>query len=200
MSRLIESIRLEDNQLKNLDFHNERFNRSRHQLFSSTDYVDLKEKIIITGKYQDIQRVRITYGKKIEKVEILPYQRRTVTSCKIVFDNDIDYQYKYADKSMFAKHLTEDGCEIIIIKNGLITDTSFSNIVFYDGVQWHTPAKPLLKGTMRAYLLDKGLIIEKDIPLEMVKSFKKLRFINAFNGFENPFELDIQAIRSFKEE
>jgi 4-amino-4-deoxychorismate lyase len=99
---------------------------------------------------------------------------------------------------MFAKYLTDEGCDIIIIKNGLVTDTSFSNICFYDGTRWLTPAKPLLKGTMRAYLLSKNLIIEKDISVEIIKSYKKLRFINAFNGFENPFELEISAIMGLK--
>ena len=53
--------------------------------------------------------------------------------------------------------------EILIIKDGHITDTSISNIVFRlpDG-WWLTPFTPLLKGIMRTYLLESGPAIQMD--------------------------------------
>ena len=49
------------------------------------------------------------------------------------------------------------------VKNGRLTDTSYSNIALFDGNRWVTPAHPLLKGTMRQSLIDKGLLKEKGI-------------------------------------
>ena len=51
----------------------------------------------------------------------------------------------------------------LIVKDGYLTDTSIANIALYDGYTWFTPAHPLLRGTKRAELLNKQLIVEKDI-------------------------------------
>jgi 4-amino-4-deoxychorismate lyase len=194
MYLLIETVRLENNQLKNVEFHNERMNRSRFELFGTKEKIDIGQILFIKHKYQEIQRVRITYNEKIQNIEIIPYKRRYIKSFKIVVDDTINYNYKYADRSVFAKYLTEIDVEIIIIKNGFVTDTSFSNLVFHDKQQWITPALPLLKGTMREFLIKNGLIIERDITFNEIRNFDKFRLINAFNGFENPFEFDISAI------
>lgn len=55
----------------------------------------------------------------------------------------------------------------------------YNNIALYDGSSWFTPRTPLLKGTMRAYLLDKGLIEEADIRPSDLPSFRKVSLINA---------------------
>ena len=36
--------------------------------------------------------------------------------------------------------------EILITRNGLLTDTSIANIALFNGKEWHTPKHPLLKG------------------------------------------------------
>jgi len=45
--------------------------------------------------------------------------------------------------------------EVVFIKNGMVTDCSIGNLLFFDGHEWITPYIPLLKGTQRAFLLDK---------------------------------------------
>ena len=72
-----------------------------------------------------------------------------------------------------------DADEIIIVKNGRLTDTSYSNIALFDGNRWVTPAHPLLKGTMRQSLIDKGLLEEKDIMAEDFPKYLEVRLINA---------------------
>jgi 4-amino-4-deoxychorismate lyase len=69
--------------------------------------------------------------------------------------------------------------EVIIIKNGCVTDTSYTNICFFDGKEWLTPDTPLLQGTMRRYLLDKGVIREVRIRRKDIQYFKKVSLINA---------------------
>ena len=59
--------------------------------------------------------------------------------------------------------IRQDKDDILIVKNGLLTDTSIANIALYDGNDWYTPLHPLLKGTKRAELLDKGVLKEKEI-------------------------------------
>lgn len=69
--------------------------------------------------------------------------------------------------------------ELIIVKNGIITDTSYANLVFYNGKEWHTPSRPLLQGTKRQKLIDEGKIKEREIRVHDLKKFTKCSLINA---------------------
>ena len=71
--------------------------------------------------------------------------------------------------------------DIIIVKNGFVTDSSFSNLIFFDGKEWYTPSTPLLKGTTRARLLNEKKITERVIKIEDIKNYKSISLINAFN-------------------
>jgi len=73
--------------------------------------------------------------------------------------------------------------EILIIKNGLVTDCFYYNVAFYSDA-WYTPASPLLAGTMRASLLEEKKITPIDISLEDVPRYSKICLFNALNPFE----------------
>ena len=104
-----------------------------------------------------------------------------VRTLKIVYYENIDYHLKFSNRvlleSLLARRETCD--EIIIVKNGLVTDTSMSNLIFYDGTRWVTSAKPLLKGTCRERMLASGMLSEMDIRPEDIKNFKGCKLINA---------------------
>ena len=84
--------------------------------------------------------------------------------------------------------------DILIVKNGLVTDTSFSNVAFLDGSRWLTPEHPLLEGTKRAKLLEAGILAEADIRPEEIYRFKKVRLINAMMDWEDSYEIDAGKI------
>ena len=75
--------------------------------------------------------------------------------------------------------------EILIEKDGYLTDTSIANIAFYDGEQWVTPAIPLLKGTMRQKLLDEGFLQTRNIKKEELTHYTQVALTNAMIGFKN---------------
>ena len=77
----------------------------------------------------------------------------------MIENNKICYSLKLTDRSQINRLLKQKGNydDILIVKNGFITDTSISNIIFYNGSKWITPAAPLLKGTCRDKLLKEGL-------------------------------------------
>ena len=141
-------------------------------------------------------KCRIIYSKQIEKIEFIPYQLPIIRSLKIIVDDQIEYNHKYLDRNQLDHLYRQRGdCDdILIVKNGLITDTLFANTVFYDGEDWLTPAKPLLKGTQRARLLEKGIIETADIRAEALKSFEKVRLINAMIRFEDEFEMEVGSL------
>jgi 4-amino-4-deoxychorismate lyase len=93
----------------------------------------------------------------------------------------LDYHLKYADRSALNKlaELRGDCDEILIVKDGQITDTSFSNVVFTDGQQFVTPSSYLLPGTMRAALLQSGAITEAPIRTGDLQQFSHVTLINA---------------------
>jgi 4-amino-4-deoxychorismate lyase len=95
---------------------------------------------------------------------------------------------------MFDKKGLAD--DVLIVKNGWITDTSFANILFFDGKRWLTPEKPLLKGTQRENLLRQGLIFQANISPASLPDFSKARLINAMIRFEDEIDVKIGRIES----
>ena len=81
--------------------------------------------------------------------------------------------------------MREEGDDILIIKDLLVTDTSIANIAFEtSGGEWITPKNPLLKGTTRARLLDEGKLKEADIRVHELRSFTKVALLNAMIDFD----------------
>ena len=76
--------------------------------------------------------------------------------------------------------------DILIVKRGQVTDSSISNIVFRRGKHWYTPWSALLKGTTRAYLLERNIIKEEKIRIEDLKTFESFKLINAMLEFDAP--------------
>jgi 4-amino-4-deoxychorismate lyase len=196
MCRLIESIKVDNWQLQNIGYHNERLNRSRKELFDIQDAADLSELILLPADLDSgIYKCRVVYSKILHSIEFLPYIPRQINSLRLVTADDIDYSYKFQDRNNFKelmKDLAED--EILIVKNGFITDTSFSNIVFYDGSNWITPSTYLLNGTMRKYLLDAKKISIRNIRPEDIKSFESAKLINAMLDLVNSQIIPIKNI------
>ena len=65
-------------------------------------------------------------GQGITLVRADEYCMRAISSLRLVTCDDIDYAYKSADRSRLGLRGNAD--EIIIVRNGLLTDTSYSNI------------------------------------------------------------------------
>ncbi len=141
-------------------------------------------------------KCRVIYSIQIEIIEFIPYNIPSIKSLKIVVDNQIEYSHKYLNRAQLHKlYEQKDDCDDILIAiNGLITDTYFANILFYNGKEWVTPAKPLLKGTQRAKLLQEEKIKTADIRLEDLKYFEKARMINAMIRFEDGANINIDRI------
>lgn len=185
MCLFIETIRIENGQICNLNYHTDRFNRTRAAFLKEVVPINLSE-FISPPELSGIQKCRIVYGKRIEEITYASYQVREVSSLRLIADDLIDYTYKKADRkelnSLFSQRGTAD--DILVVKNGFLTDTSIANIALYEGNTWYTPAHPLLKGTRRAELLEKRLIVEKDIPLLKIKDYSHIMLFNAMIDWE----------------
>ncbi|HLF36158.1 MAG TPA: aminotransferase class IV [Cyclobacteriaceae bacterium] len=196
MSLFIETIKIVDGQIKNLPCHHTRFNHTRQSFFPETPALDLGEWIKIPKECTSgIFRCRVTYGEEIENIEFEKYSYPKIRSLKLVYDDDIEYSFKYKNRFQLSGLLRQRGdCdEIIIVKHRRLTDTTFSNLVFLSGGAWYSPQYPLLKGTKREMLLDEAMISESDIFVSDLPRFEKAGLINAMIEL-NELTLDIGQI------
>lgn len=198
MSRFIESICLQNGVFRNLDYHQRRMNVTRYKKFGLEEEIDLlvilnQSNFPKDGKH----KVRIVYDEQIQEVEFLTYRVRPIHSIRLVENNEIEYRFKSEDRHAFElmkDSIVED--EIIIVQNGQITDTSYSNLVFFDGEKWVTPATYLLNGTMRQALLDEGQIVEEEVNPKDLNRFLSLKLINAMMDLNESPELTISVIQN----
>ncbi len=188
MSPLLETIKLEDGELFNIEYHNRRLNKARRDYFGLKAEIDLEGIITITEEYKTgLYRCRVIYSPEIERVEFVRHQYRKVESLRLVEGNSVDYRFKYTDRkqllNLFGRRGEYD--DILIVKNGCITDSSTANAVFFDGAKWWTPDTPLLPGTQRERLLEEGKIFECRITPGGLNKYINAGLINAMQDLEN---------------
>lgn len=199
MCRLIESVKVYQRKLWNIEFHNLRLNNSRRILFGCRDIIDLSDKIKLPNKLSnEIYKCRIIYSKDIHSIEFIPYKKKQIDSIKLIENNFIDYEHKYENRDELNKMLINSGAdEIIIIKNDYITDASFANIILSDGEVFVTPSTPLLNGTKRMKLLQEGIIREEELKKNDLRKFKFIYLINAMRDLDETSKLLIGKIVDF---
>ena len=186
--QLLETIKCLDGKLYNLSFHQSRFNLARKQFFPDAQLLSLSEIIEVPEFAQTgLFRCRVLYNVQIEKIEFLPHQYRPVKSLKLVKADNIDYAYKYENRQLLQAlyKQRDDADDILIVKNGCITDSFTANPVFYDGTYWWTPNTPLLPGTQRAHLIEKRKIKVCRITTAELPKYQKVGLINAMQDLEN---------------
>lgn len=183
----IETFKVTKSNINNLYYHNQRFNNTR-KIFFNLNFLDLSSIVNL----ENDARCRISYNENILNIEYFPLNKREFKSFKIVESNNIEYKFKYKNRDKLNSLKDENYDEIIIVKNNLITDTTISNLAFFDGKNWLTPKHPLLKGTYREKLLQENFLKEANINVKELKKFKKFAIINAILEFQ---EIDINNIK-----
>ena len=198
MCRLFETIRITDGIPQYLQLHENRMNRAGKNIWKSVPLISLEQRMVIPASFsKGTVRCKIIYGKEIESIDFSLYHRKRIESLMLVFCDTIDYPDKKLDRSPLENlvGLKEKCDEIIIVKNGFITDSSLANLIFFNGKNWFTPETPLLPGTCRERLLDSGLIFEIKIRPEDIKNYLGVKLINAMRYPEESEIIPISQIR-----
>lgn len=188
MCQLFETIKIIGGEPQNLSLHDERMNRSRRKLFGNNDLLKLSDYITVPNADKDrITRCRVIYAISVNSIDFSPYIPANIKTLKIVDAGTLLYDYKYLDRSRLIALIDKrEADDILIIRNGCVTDVSFANIVFTDGERWITPDTPLLHGTMRELLLRQGVIKMDRITINDLSLFTHFKLINAMLGFDSP--------------
>lgn len=195
--KFIETIQVKKREFQNIHFHNQRLNQARQNVLKKTNDWQLEKLISIPDHLtDDIYKCRIVYSEDIHSVIFEPYQIRPIHSLKAVYHSSIDYNYKYLNRDLLHHLFEQKGScdDILIIKNGFVTDSYYCNVAFFYKKNWYTPTAPLLKGTQRAALIEKNIIEEKDILIDDLHIFSKVRLFNAMMEWENAPEISIKEI------
>jgi len=174
-----ETIKCEDEEVFNLHYHNQRISRTIGMNINLQEY--------IYPPNNKLLKCKVIYDQDgIINIEYLPYKERDINSFKIIIDNQIEYKFKSIDRKNIDKLYNKKvNCnEIIIIKNGYITDTSIANIAIFENGIWLTPKKPLLQWTTLDRLIDLDYIKQSNITLKQLQQTSKIALMNAMIGFK----------------
>ena len=160
----VETIRIHRVRINNLALHQSRMASTIRELHGPHAAVPsllqaIRENIAVPDA--GLYTCRVTYDTSIRGIDLEPYTPRTIASLRLVdAPPSLDYHLKSADRSALAALAALKGwCDdVIIVRRGLVTDTSYTNLVFRSPRGLLTPTEPLLAGTMRRHLLESGII------------------------------------------
>ena len=181
MYPVFESINVIHGEAQHLIYHRQRMQRTAFALWGiQTSYHNLSQAIgalPCSGQW----KCKVAYHHEQLDVTMQPYHIQPLQKLLAIEQNDIAYPYKYTDRQVFDSyaHWITPGSDILFLRQGLLTDTMYANVILWDGHQWFTPATPLLQGTKRQFLLDQGLLIERNIMIQDILHYQQISLISA---------------------
>lgn len=182
MSPLLETICIRDGKALHLEYHRQRMQHSSQILFPGYHPPDPEDllKNIDTHSLQGTLRWRIIYGPGKLLNEIMPYTYKSVRTLKLV-ETSIDYSHKFANRdSLDSLYKQRDSADdVLLIKDGRITDTTIANIVFLKDGKLFTPDQPLLMGTAIRRILDEGKVMAMRICPKDIAQSEAFWLVNA---------------------
>jgi 4-amino-4-deoxychorismate lyase len=197
MSQFFESICVKNGIAENLHFHQARVHKTLTAFDASSYSIELVSIVLqLILPTQGLFKLRISYDLNGNYQSVLtPYQYKQIQHFTLVDMKGQSYDYKSENRDWINASLSQSGTDEIIMHDaGLIKDCSYTNIVFYDGLNWYTPELPLLEGTQRAKLIKEGVIKPKALYISDLPNFQKFRCINAMIHWDNAVEYKIDLI------
>ena len=198
MYQFFESICVKDGIALNLSMHQSRVNKTL-DAFNVSNHGIILASIVdeLTLPAEGLYKLRISYDLNGNyQSAFTAYQYKQIQNFALVDIKGQGYDYKFSNRDWINEALAlSDKDEIMMHDGGLIKDCSYTNIVFYDGVNWFTPAVPLLEGTQRAKLINEGIIQPKALFVQDIPSFKKFKCINAMLDWDTAVEYEIELIK-----
>ena len=187
MYPLFETLCVEQGKIQNAQYHELRFQSSYLEYFSQPPGFALLQGVELSDLDLSLKyKLKISYNASGTSWAITEYQNHLPQKLRLVFDDTIAYALKFTDRDhLNSLYRQKEDCEdVLIVKNGLITDASYANILFRKGEEIVTPKKPLLPGTCRARLLANQSILTKDVHYTKLSDFDSFQLVNAMNDYD----------------
>ena len=193
----IETIRIQDGHVCHLSDHTDRMRRTAdHFGFTAptlpTDLASLVPDELRTGTV----RCRVVYDHTLREVTFTPYRRRHIERLFAVDAGTTTYAFKYADRAPLARPDVplEASDELLFVREGLLTDTSYTNLVLRRGRELVTPDTFLLDGTCRRRLLREGVVHTEPVRLHDLPTYDELLLVNAMMPLREAIRLPTTAV------
>lgn len=193
----IETIRIQDGHVCHLSDHTDRMRRTAdHFGFTAptllTDLASLVPDELRTGTV----RCRVVYDHTLREVTFTPYRRRHIERLFAVDAGTTTYAFKYADRAPLARPDVPLGAsdELLFVREGLLTDTSYTNLILRRGRELVTPDTFLLEGTCRRRLLREGIVHTEPVRLHDLPTYDELLLINAMMPLREAIRLPTTAV------
>ncbi len=195
--RFIETLQIVDGHFTDPTPHLRRIHATLAEIGESGFLLPaFADTVIPEDKRTGCVKCRYLYDQHKGKMEFADYIPRKIRTLRMVEDNQIDYHLKYADRrpleALWAKRESCD--DILIVKNGEITDTSYSNVVLYDGMRYVIPRSYLLNGIRRRQLLSTGFAEEVPVAPSDLIDYQCLYLINSMLDIKDGICVDVQNI------
>jgi len=179
----LETIKALDGEIYNIDYHQKRYEKVL-AAFGVVKVKDLRE--YLTPPRKGLYRCRVLYTLNSIDVSYHKYIKRRINTLKLVYDDEIEYSVKSADRKkldlLFSK---KEFCDdVLIVKKEYVSDTTIANIAFLKNGVWFTPKNALLRGTTRERLLYEGKIVEKNILKKDLFTYERVALLNAMIDFD----------------
>ena len=193
----IETIRIQDGHVCHLSDHTDRMRRTAdHFGFTAPTLPQDLEARLPTDLRTGTVRCRVLYDHTLREVTFTPYRRRHIERLFAVDAGTTTYAFKYADRAPLARpqiSLAETD-ELLFIRDGYLTDTSYTNLVLRRGRELVTPDTFLLDGTCRRRLLREGVVRTARIRLHDLPTYDELLLINAMMPLREAIRLPTTAV------
>lgn len=174
---LFETVRVCNGRAERLELHQARLVRSGGKAQPPLVQIIQAACVPSVGEY----KVHISYtAEGMHNVRSEPYTPREIRRIRAI-ETKVCYQHKDEDRRAFERLLREnpDVDELILCRDGWVTDTTYSNLLFGKPGAWVTPEHYLLAGTRRESLLRTGAVQVRPIHRDDIRQFPYVSLINA---------------------
>ena len=187
MYPLFESLCIQNGKILNFKWHEKRFRKAYLKYFGKSAYFNLLDEVNIPKEFKKGNvKLRVLYGETGREIQFEIYKLRKINTIRLVRVSSLKYPLKLIEREKLNSLFEQRGAcdDVIIVRDGQITDSSYANLIFLDGREWITPKYPLLEGTCRARLLANRKIKMATLGIQELKGFKGLKLINAMRDID----------------
>lgn len=173
-----ETIKIKNGKIQHIAWHQKRIEETCEAFYSKKNRWNLSELIPpLPLESNEIYKFNFYYNASDFDTQLSIYKKKKIQNF-IYLQTDYKYPYKSCNRQFF-NDLSKTETEYIFTQSGNITDTTYSNLAFFDGDKWWTPDSCLLNGTTRQRLIHENQLRVKSIKRKDLNEFKKFCLINA---------------------
>jgi 4-amino-4-deoxychorismate lyase len=194
----VEEIKSQHGEYFNLEGHAIRIDRTLRHYFGKSFLHSSLIDFLPAHPHERLYKCTLVYSDSLLSVKTAPYKLPTVNSMAIVNVENLDFSYKLEDRSELHKIREFTGAdEVIIVRNGFVTNASTANLVFLDQEGTYlTPLHYIHSGTKRQFYLKQKKITTYPIKVTGIQDFQSVYLINSMIDLEDKIGINVECVSS----